>query len=263
MNKLELLIKGAGAQTMFFIHGWPDGPELWNETVAAFSSQYRCACVTLPGYSAQDEGKLKPNFAELTHLLAQTIQELQKDQEHKKIILVGHDWGAYLAYMVEQKYPDLVDRLITLDIGGHNKATGPKMVAMMLGYQCALITAEKIGSLSPKIGDSITSTMARILKAPNPAPANIKMNYLYRHLWQGLLSKKDSSALLKKYTPQSPTLFLYGAKKPFMFHSDYWLKKISALPGSKVVEMKGSGHWIMRDEPQKMIELLKDFLARK
>ena len=39
-------------------------------------------------------------------------------------------------------------------------------------------------------------------------------------------------------------LFVYGERKPFMFHSQPWLDSLATQPGCRVVAMP-EGHWMM------------------
>jgi pimeloyl-ACP methyl ester carboxylesterase len=48
--------------------------------------------------------------------------------------------------------------------------------------------------------------------------------------------------------PVLPTLFVYGRRKPFMFHSQAWVDALNATPGCKAVGLD-SGHWVMRQQP--------------
>jgi len=44
-------------------------------------------------------------------------------------------------------------------------------------------------------------------------------------------------------------LFLYGERKPFMFHSRAWAERIAARPGCRVIAFP-TGHWIMVQRPR-------------
>lgn len=46
------------------------------------------------------------------------------------------------------------------------------------------------------------------------------------------------------FEPQVPMLYVFGERKPFMFHSSAWVERVAAGPGNRVVGLP-SGHWIM------------------
>jgi pimeloyl-ACP methyl ester carboxylesterase len=43
-------------------------------------------------------------------------------------------------------------------------------------------------------------------------------------------------------------LFLYGTRKPFMFHSPGWAASLERSDEHRVVGLR-AGHWVMRDRP--------------
>ena len=49
VQDIEVLIDGEGP-TVVMLHGWPDSPALWDESVAALQDGYRCVRFALPGY---------------------------------------------------------------------------------------------------------------------------------------------------------------------------------------------------------------------
>jgi pimeloyl-ACP methyl ester carboxylesterase len=54
-------------------------------------------------------------------------------------------------------------------------------------------------------------------------------------------------------------LYIYGKRKPFMFHSAQWLEKIASFPGSQV-EGFDTGHWVMSAKPEQFNAVLKTWL---
>ena len=46
------------------------------------------------------------------------------------------------------------------------------------------------------------------------------------------------------FHPQVPMLYIYGEKKPFMFHSRAWAGELAAKAGSRVLGLP-TGHWVM------------------
>ena len=52
------------------------------------------------------------------------------------------------------------------------------------------------------------------------------------------------AGLLGGYRPRCPVLFLWGERKPVMFHSPRWLQ-IVADSGGRAEGIPGAGHWLM------------------
>ena len=71
------------------------------------------------------------------------------------------------------------------------------------------------------------------------------MNSPYAMRWLGLAGGLQQAAPVQ---PGCPLLFLFGQRKPFMFHSLAWLSLVAAQPGSAVQGFR-AGHWVMLDQP--------------
>ena len=55
-----------------------------------------------------------------------------------------------------------------------------------------------------------------------PSHYKVSMNYFYLYMWVNILlstlTRNPSRRLLHKYEPSVPVVYIYGKKKPFMFH---------------------------------------------
>jgi hypothetical protein len=68
----------------------------------------------------------------------------------------------------------------------------------------------------------MTRWMARGMRCRTPqAGIGWSMNYPYAMQWFGLLGGFRGAAPVE---PACPLLYLYGERKPFMFHSPQWLE---------------------------------------
>src|SRR5262249_38642923 len=98
--------------------------------------------------------------------------------------------------------------------------------------------------------------MAKSLRCPSdPARMHAGMNYPYWLTWTGGLGKSLS------VRPSCPVLYLYGARKPFMFHSPRWLDEVRALPNGEVRGLE-TGHWVMTKAPEEFNGAIRDWLSR-
>jgi pimeloyl-ACP methyl ester carboxylesterase len=247
---LQYKISGPSqAPVLFFLHGWPDSLELWNKQMEYFSASYHCVAITLPRFELDESSRNQPSydFPELLQLIVDKIEEVLIKTGQKKIVLVGHDWGAYLTYLVEKNRPDLIEKLVTMDVGGHLKPSSLAHSLFILGYQWWLVVAYILGG---PLGAWMTRWMSAVGRTPRRKNVHAKMNYPYFYYWRGILFKKYRKGLLGKYRPTRPILYLYGLKKKFQFHSEEWLKIVENTPGSKIVALKGCTHWLMLCDPE-------------
>ena len=148
------------AETLLFIHGWPDDASLWERQVAHLSSRYRCITVTLPHFAGRPQAAATGaaswgyDFAELADLVAVAAhRELRASAASAlpRVNLIIHDWGAVVGFTLQLRHPGLVDRIVALDVGPPIAAAWsfiPAMVAVGFVYQYWLI----LGFLLAKFG---------------------------------------------------------------------------------------------------------------
>lgn len=239
---------GAGvhfdAGTLLMVHGWPDTHRLWDSTVTALQDHHRCARFTLPGFDVALATR-GTSLADMTALLLNIVDAISPDQP---VTLLLHDWGCFFGYEFAARHPGRVARIVAVDIGDHNSAAldaslNAKAKLQVLGYQLWLALAWKMGG---SLGNRMTRWMAHALRCKtNPALMGWQMNYPYAMQWFGSLGGFRGAAPVE---PACPLLYLYGQRKPFMFHSQQWLNSVAARPGC-AVQGFATGHWVMVGDP--------------
>lgn len=242
--------------TLVFIHGWPDNASLWRHQVEALGRDYRCVLITLPNYGEESVKAGGFDFPELVRRLAATIREVQPEGS---VGLVTHDWGAYLGYCLEKTHPELISKMAALDIGGHLEPANIKATLMIMSYQWSLVACWLVGGVVPPLGKLMTQGVAKVIRVPSRQRAKIRSryNYSYFYLWRGMLLPWKRTSLLGRYRPQCPVLYLFGKRKPLMFHSPRWLE-IVADSGGRSEGIDGAGHWLMETHS----ETVNDQLAK-
>ncbi|CEL08801.1 hypothetical protein ASPCAL11946 [Aspergillus calidoustus] len=99
--------------TVVLLHGFPDLSMGWRYQIPVFVNKgYRVIAPDCLGYGRTDA---PADLAAYSHRnCADDLKELAVQLGASKIILGGHDWGAYLAYRVALWHPDLVEYLFTV-----------------------------------------------------------------------------------------------------------------------------------------------------
>jgi pimeloyl-ACP methyl ester carboxylesterase len=238
------------------VHGWPDTHRLWDAQVAALKDRYRCVRFTLPGFDLAQPGRAY-GLDEVVEAIRQVIE---RERRGGKVILMLHDWGCFYGYQLAMRHPELVERVIGVDIGdagsrAHLAEIGAKGKLMVLAYQMWLALAWKVGG---GLGDRMARWMARQLRAPAaPEAIGAQMGYPYASRWLGVAGGFKG---LRTFKPQVPMLFIYGERKWFMFHSRAWAEQLGATPGSRVHAFP-TGHWVMVQRPAEFNQAVLAWLA--
>jgi pimeloyl-ACP methyl ester carboxylesterase len=253
---IEPLIEGDGAHSVVMIHGWPDTLRLWDGTVQALKPHYRCVRFTLPGF---DRARSRRAFS-LDEVVA-TIHRIVSDHcAGQRVTLLVHDWGCLYGYQFALRHPEQVERIVGVDIGdagsaAHQAELGLKAKLSVLAYQLWLATAWRLGGT---LGDRMARGIARALRCPVDAQQiDAAMGYPYAVQWFGV---RGGFGKVRPFDPQVPMQYLYGQRKPFMFHSRAWADALQQRPGSRVLGLR-AGHWVMVDQPQRFHDELLRWLA--
>lgn len=253
---VDVFVEGQGEEALVMIHGWPDTHRLWDAQVAHLQASHRCVRFTLPGFDAA-----KPHRAcGLEAMIALFKAIVERASPGRPVVLMLHDWGCVFGYQFLMRHPELVSRVVAVDIGdagspAHIRALSAKAKLMVMGYQLWLALAWRLrGSL----GTRMTRYMARRLQCPSdPQLIHAGMNYGYDIAWTG---SHGGYRQMKPVKPPCPLLYLYGMDKPFMFHSPAWAEALAARPGSQVQGF-ATGHWVMSAQPQAFNEAVSAWLA--
>jgi len=115
----EFLTRVAGLQNdgpaVILLHGFPESSIMWEDLLSRAAEEgYRVIAFDQRGYSpgARPKGKNNYSISDLTKDVLSIADHLRLDSFH----LVGHDWGAVIAWNVAIKYPDRLHSLTTLAI---------------------------------------------------------------------------------------------------------------------------------------------------
>lgn len=174
--------------------------------MAHLKDRFRCVTTDLPGYSVDSStpasSKWGYSFDDVVTRLEKTIEAVGAG---KPVILVAHDWGCLYAYMLEKKRPDLVLRMVALDIGGGFNLWPSLSTFGIATYQTYLMFAFLIGG---PIGTWMARAFAHLVGAPSASTvARASVCYPYFHFWKAQIA---TCMGMGPYTPRCPVMFMYG-----------------------------------------------------
>jgi pimeloyl-ACP methyl ester carboxylesterase len=112
---IEYEVTGEGPPVVL-LHGFPDSGRLWrNQVPALVEAGFSTIVPDLRGYGASD----KPTEVDAYSIpfLAGDVVAILDAQGVERAHVIGHDWGAALAWAVGSLLPDRVDHLVALSVG--------------------------------------------------------------------------------------------------------------------------------------------------
>ncbi|VXD24330.1 conserved hypothetical protein [Planktothrix serta PCC 8927] len=111
--KLHYVTQGEGP-LMVLLHGFPEFWYSWRYQIPEFAQAYQVVAVDLRGYNESEKPK---------ELSAYSLKELVLDVKgliaglgYDECVLVGHDWGGAIAWSFAYTYPQMLSKLIVLNL---------------------------------------------------------------------------------------------------------------------------------------------------
>ena len=116
------------------LHGFPDFWFTWRDQMEALSKDYYVVAPDLRGYNLSDKPKGAENYG-MAYLIGD-LAAVIRAQGREKAVVIGHDWGGAVAWFTAMSEPQLVEKLILLNMPHpralrHELATNQKQAARM------------------------------------------------------------------------------------------------------------------------------------
>jgi pimeloyl-ACP methyl ester carboxylesterase len=112
--KIHYVAEGQGPLVVM-IHGFPDYWATWKPLMAELNKAgYRTAALDLRGYNLSDKPAGEAAYA-MPNLIGDVAAVIAAEGQ-KDAIVIGHDWGAAIAWQTAFNRPDLVRRLVIMSV---------------------------------------------------------------------------------------------------------------------------------------------------
>ncbi|MFO0914887.1 MAG: alpha/beta hydrolase [Pirellulales bacterium] len=111
--KIHYAAAGSGP-LIVFIHGFPDFWYSWRHQMQGLKDAYRVCALDTRGYNLSDQPERQEDF-DMSRLVADVAAVIEHEGQTKAVI-VGHDWGGAIAWQFAFARPQMVERLIVVNL---------------------------------------------------------------------------------------------------------------------------------------------------
>ncbi len=111
--RLHCVVAGDGPLVVL-LHGFPEFWYSWRHQIPALAQHFTVVAPDLRGYNLSDKPAHLKEY-ELPQLVEDVAQLIQSFG-HKQATVVGHDWGAAIGWETALTRPDVVEKLIILNV---------------------------------------------------------------------------------------------------------------------------------------------------
>ena len=116
-NGVTLNVAQAGPEAgppVILLHGFPEPWSCWRHQIGPLAEAgYRVVAPDQRGYGRSDKPGRVADYA--LDVLAADVLGLVESTGRERVALVGHDWGAIVAWWVALHHPDRLERLIIIN----------------------------------------------------------------------------------------------------------------------------------------------------
>src|SRR5580704_12302762 len=107
--------EGTGDRLALCLHGFPEHAISWRHQMSLLARLgYRVWAPNLRGYGASDSPQEISAYRIKT--LVQDVAALIQAANAKETLLIAHDWGAALAWILAMRQPELIHRLVIMNV---------------------------------------------------------------------------------------------------------------------------------------------------
>jgi pimeloyl-ACP methyl ester carboxylesterase len=258
---LEVASAGSGPAVLL-LHGFPDSHQLWRHQVPALTAAgFRTIAPDLRGFGASDRPGAYGVGAHLGDLVG-VLDRLEVPTAH----VVGHDWGAGIAWALAALVPDRVRSLTALSVG-HPAAFAAAGLAQrekswyMLLFQFEdvaeqWLSADDFANLRAWSAHPDADAVVARLREPGALSAALG---IYRHSLppESLLSPPPALPPVA-----APTLGIWSSGDRFLVEAQMAGSGSGVAGPWRYARVEDAGHWMQLDRPDALNKLLLDFLAR-
>lgn len=251
------------------IHGFPDYWATWKPLIRDLGADgYRTVAIDDRGYNLSDKPKGEAAYA-MPNLVAD-VAAVIRAEGRSSAILVGHDWGAAIAWQVAIRHPELVDRLVILSV------PHPSGLARELATNKVQQASSQYARNFQKPGSEAHLTaeaLAEWVKDPAEKPGYIEafkrsdfaamMNYYRANYPRSIgeevpVARADPADVVK-----CPVLVIHGLKDQALLaagHSGTW---DHVAEDTTILMVPTAGHWVQHDAEALVDRTIRDWLDQR
>jgi pimeloyl-ACP methyl ester carboxylesterase len=193
-------------------------------------------------------------------VMADDIRELIEDERLSNVHLLGHSMGGKVAMNIACNYPDLVNKLIVVDIAPRHYP--PHHQQIFAGFRSVNLEA---------LQSRAEAENQMKLTIPNPGVRQFILKNLNRNRdgsfeWKLNIEAIERAAhevgheLAGDACFNQPTLFIRGEKSDYILDTDFdSIHRI--FPQSTIVSIPEAGHWVHAEKPNELMKNVVSFLT--
>ncbi|WP_422748041.1 alpha/beta fold hydrolase [Mycobacterium sp. WMMD1722] len=254
---------------ILLIHGIGDNSTTWSTVQTMLAQRFTVIAPDLLGHGRSDKPRADYSVAAYANGMRDLLSVLGID----RATVVGHSLGGGVAMQFAYQFPQLVDRLVLVGAGGVTKDVNValRIAALPMGSEAlallrlpmVLPAMQLLGRAagtalgSTRVGRDLSEMMRILADLPEPT-ANSAFARTLRAVvdWRGQVVTMLDRCYL---TESVPVQLVWGSHDSVIPAAHGHLAH-AAMPGSRLDIFDGAGHFPFHDDPDRFVELVRNFI---
>ncbi len=273
--KYHYISEGSG-EPVVMVHGNPTWSFYFRNLIKALSPSYHAIAIDHIGCGLSE----KPDTNQYDFRLKNRIDDLETliDTLNLKssITLVLHDWGGMIGLAYALRHPEKINRIVLSNTTGFLPPGGKRMplrLWLLRNLRPFATTAVLRFNLFAYAAQYMCSYkgLSKMVRNGLTAPYNSYQNRLatLKFVQDIPLCEKDPSYEIVKsvddnlHTLSSIPMLICWGKHDFVFDDAYLAEWYRRFPKAEFHEFNDAGHYLFEDLPDKMTNVINDFLKKQ
>jgi pimeloyl-ACP methyl ester carboxylesterase len=283
VNGLRLHYAECGAandRLVVLLHGFPECWYSWRHQLPVLGEQYHVVAPDMRGYNLSDKPAGVKNYQ--IDLLTQDVIALIHYFGKEQAAIVGHDWGAGVAWALARRHPEAVSKLVAMQVPppaawrANFTLRQLRHSWYMFFFQLPRLPewwasandfarVEKMYKETSVRPDAFTAEDIAVYKEAlrQPGALTCSLNYYRANVFRSLFRGGGETPDGGKGRVRVPTLFIYGECDVAIIPDT--VRGVGRFVDApyREVRIPDSGHWVQNEAIEEVNNELLEFLAEE
>jgi len=244
---------------ILFIHGLGSSAERWLDIPDAISMYYHTIAIDLIGFGGSDKPKdINYTIEQFSEFILEFLEKIGLSSDDRKITLVGHSLGGYIAVDFAIRNKGLIEKLVLLDSSGFLKGPTPLLeqylnAAKYPSYDNVRNVFEQMVAQPWKVLPVFINIFISRINSPGA-------KYPFESAYQNSTTMQIDLSRLKSIE-DIPTLIIWG-KSDNLIPIEYSEPFKQVFKNYRVEMIEDAGHAPFVEKPAIICEILHSFLSQ-
>lgn len=252
---------GEDGPAVVFLHGLFGQGKNFTQIAKGLLPEYRSVLVDLPNHGRSGWTE-HLDYAEMADLIAEDLRS--GPAADQPVHLVGHSMGGKVAMVLALRHPELIDKLVIVDISPVSRSGSMGEFEHLLDSlaQVDLNTLASRREADEQLQDPIPASMTRGFLLQSLAREDGEFRWLSNlGLLRAELEVIGGFPEFGEEQFTGPVLWIAGAESPYI--KDEHRPEMRALfPKAHLIRLKDAGHWVHAEQPDAFISVLQHFFQK-